>query len=65
LSTSSTKKDKILAKLELNASYKIKDIGEAKLILRMHINRKKETGNITLSQYAYSEWILEHFHITK
>jgi len=65
LGISSTKKDEILAKSELNASYEIKDIGEAKLILRMYINRNKETGDITLFQCAYSEWMLEHFHITK
>ena len=62
---SSTKKGEILAKLELNASYKIKDTKEAKLILRIHINKNKETGNITLSQCAYSEQMLEYLYITE
>ena len=50
----STKKKEILAKSELSTSYEIIDIREAKLILGMHINRNKETGNIILSQYAYN-----------
>ena len=36
-----------------------------KLILRMHINKNKETGNITLSQYTYSEQMLKHFYMTE
>ena len=39
LSASSTIKGKILAKSELEMSYKIKDLGKTKLILGMHINR--------------------------
>ena len=54
LDISSTKKKEILAKSELSTSYEIIDIREAKLILGMHINRNKETGNIILSQYAYN-----------
>ena len=50
----STKKKEILAKSELSTSYEIIDIIKEKLILRMHINRNKETGNIILSQYAYN-----------
>ena len=52
-------------KSKLSASYEIKDIGEMKLILRIHINRNKKTSNKTLSQYAYSEQILKCFHMTK
>jgi len=33
-----------------------------KLILKIHINKN---GNITLSQYTYSEQMLKHFYITK
>jgi len=65
LDISSTKKKEILAKSELSASYEIIDIREAKLILRMHINRNKETGNIILSQYTYIGQMLEHFHMTE
>ena len=54
LDISSTKKKEILAKSELSTSYEIIDIRKEKLILRMHINRNKETGNIILSQYAYN-----------
>jgi len=36
-------------KSKLSASYEIKDIGEMKLILRIHINRNKKTSNKTLS----------------
>jgi len=53
LGASSTIEGKILAKDQLWASYKIKDIGEAKLILGMRIERS-ECGDITLSQRAAS-----------
>jgi len=60
--TLSTKKGGILAKSVLSTSYKIKKI---KLILKMYINKNKETGNITLSQYTYSEQMLKHFYTTE
>ena len=36
-----------------------------KLILRMHINKNKETSNIILSHYTYSEQMLKHFYMTE
>ena len=53
------RKVQFLAKSELSTSYKIRKM---KLILKIHINKN---GNITLSQYTYSEQILKHFYITK
>jgi len=52
-----------LAKSQLGASYEIKDLGEAKLILEMRINRDPITGNISLSQKSYCERILKHFNM--
>jgi len=50
LDVSLIKKEEQLAKSKLGSSYKIKNIGETKLILGMCINRSKSTGNIILSQ---------------
>jgi len=50
LCASLTEEGEQLAKSELSTSYEIRDIGEAKLILGMHIKRNKTTDNITLSQ---------------
>jgi len=48
------------AKEELRSSYEIKDLGEAKYILSMKIERT-DNGSIKLSQRAYSECVLKHF----
>ena len=50
-----TEEDKTLVKSELSFNYETKNIGEAKLILRMYINRANSTKNITLSQHAYNK----------
>lgn len=50
LGASSTVEGENLAKSQLGASYEIKDLGEAKLILGMRISRDPTTGDITLSQ---------------
>ena len=63
LDASSTIEDKNLAKSQLGASYEIKDLGEAKLILGMRINRDPITGNISLFQKSYCEHMLRHFNI--
>jgi len=60
LDVSSTAKGEKLAKYELGSSYEIKNIGEAKLILGMRIIRNKN-GDVTLTQKAYSECMLEYF----
>jgi len=62
LGTSSTAEGEKLAKYELGSSYKIKDIGEEKLILGMHITQSKN-GDVTLTQKAYSECMLKYFKI--
>jgi len=48
LGASSTAKGEKLAKYELGSSYEIKDIGEGKLILGMHITRNKNR-DVTLT----------------
>ena len=63
LDASSTIEDKNLAKSQLGASYEIKDLGKAKLILGMRINRDPITGNISLFQKSYCEHMLRHFNI--
>jgi len=60
LGTSSTAEGEKLAKYELGSSYKIKNIGEAKLILGMHITQNKNR-DVTLTQKAYSKCMLERF----
>ena len=63
LEASSTLKGEMLAKAQFGSSYKIKDLGDAKLILGMQIDRKAN-GDITLSQHAYYEWLLERFNMS-
>jgi len=48
LGASSTIERENLAKNQLSTSYEIKDMGKAKLILGIHIERNK-SGDITLS----------------
>ncbi|KAF7762373.1 hypothetical protein Agabi119p4_8966 [Agaricus bisporus var. burnettii] len=63
LGASSTENGESLAKLELGRSYELKDLGQANFILGMKIERDEATGDITLSQRAYCERILERFHM--
>ena len=58
LGASSTIEDKNLAKSQLGSSYEIKDLGEAKLILGMHID-KNQKGDVTLLQQTYYECLLK------
>jgi len=62
LRASSTIKGEQLAKFQLGSSYKIKDLGKARLILGMHIDRNPQ-GDITLLQQAYCERLLKWFNI--
>ncbi|KAF7763932.1 hypothetical protein Agabi119p4_8469 [Agaricus bisporus var. burnettii] len=64
LGASSTQAGELKAKDELARSYELKDLGEAKFILGMKIERNEATGNIRLSQRAYSERILDRFHMS-
>jgi len=61
---SSTAEGEKLAKDQLALSYDIKDLGDAKLILEMCIERNKESGDITLSQKAYCEQVLRRFNMS-
>ena len=63
LGASSTLEGECLAKLQLGSSYEIKDLEEAKFILGMRIDRNTD-GDITLSQQAYCERLLNHFNMT-
>jgi len=63
LGASSTLENKCLAKLQLGSNYKIKDLGKAKFILRMQIDRNTK-GDIILSQQAYCKCLLKCFNIS-
>jgi len=58
----STAEGEDLTKTQLSSSYEIKDLRNAKLILGIRIDRNT-SGNITLSQEAYYERILNHFNM--
>ena len=60
MGASTTPAGKVKAKEELRSSYEIKDLGEAKYILGMKIERTDD-GSIKLSQRTYSEHVLERF----
>ena len=60
LGASSTTEGKHLAKAELGSSYESKDLGKAKLILGMQIDRSAH-GDVRLSQQAYCEQLLKCF----
>lgn len=63
LGASLTEAGEIKAKAELQSSYELKDLGMARFILGMKIDRDVASGTITLSQWAYSKWVLKHFHM--
>jgi len=62
LGASSTIEGENLAKSQLGSSYEIKDLGKAKLILGMRIDRNQK-GDVTLSQQAYCEYLLKRFNM--
>jgi hypothetical protein len=64
LGASTTKPGEMKVKSELASSYKVKDLGDAKLILGMKIDRDINR-NIRLSQKAFCERILERFNLTE
>lgn len=52
------------AKAELGRSYKIKDLGEANLVLGIEIERDRQAGTISISQYAYLKCVFDCFGMT-
>lgn len=60
LGASSTLEGMVKAKDELGKSYEVKDLGEAKFILGMRIERM-ENGDVRLSQQAYCERVIKRF----
>jgi len=50
-------------KSQLGTSYKIKDLGEEKLILGMQIDRNPTTGDIILSKRVYCEYMIKCFNM--
>jgi hypothetical protein len=64
LGASSLKEGEVKTKEELRSSYELKDLGMAKFILGMKIEKDEETSDIWLSQQAYSKQIIECFHMT-
>ena len=63
LGASSTLEGEHLAKSQLGSSYEIKDLGEAKFILGMRIDRNID-GDITLSQQVYCDCLLNCFNMS-
>ena len=61
---SSLKQEAERAKEELGWTYETKDLGDAKLVLGIWIDRDRDTGTISISQHAYLERVLEHFGMT-
>jgi hypothetical protein len=61
LGASSTKEGEIKAKKELAGSYELKDLGTAKFILGMKIEKDEGSGDIRLSQQAYCERTIQRF----
>ena len=58
---SSSREEVERAKDELGWHYKVKDLGEANMILGIHVERNRDTRMILISQCAYLEWVLKHF----
>ena len=54
-----------LLKEELGKSFAMKDLGQAKQILGMHISRDRKNGKIWLSQQRYIEKVLKRFNMDK
>ncbi|KAG9446279.1 hypothetical protein H6P81_012407 [Aristolochia fimbriata] len=50
-------------KTQLKGEFKMKDLGAAKQILGMEINRDRRGGTLYLSQRKYVEKVLEHFNM--
>ena len=48
----------------MQAQFEIKDIGDLKFCLGIRIEHDEETGNVTLSQPAYIEELLEKVNLT-
>jgi hypothetical protein len=61
LGTLSTEEGEMKAKKELAESYELKDLGTAKFILGMKIERDDESGDIRLFQKAYCKRTIERF----
>jgi hypothetical protein len=49
------------AKEELGWKYEVKDLGEADIILGIHVERDRQAGTILISQRAYFEQVLKCF----
>lgn len=49
----------------LKKEFEMKDLGEARVILGMQINRKKEDGSVTLSQSAYLDKVLCRYNMNQ
>ena len=58
---SQTEIDKL--KAQLSAEFEMKDLGEAKKILGMEINRDRESGKLWLTQKQYLKKVLQRFGI--
>ncbi|CAM8944063.1 unnamed protein product [Rhodiola kirilowii] len=59
------KKKIITLKKDLNKVFEMKDLGQAKQILGMHISRDRKNGKLWLSQEEYVEKILKRFKMER
>ncbi|RDB17165.1 Retrovirus-related Pol polyprotein from transposon TNT 1-94 [Hypsizygus marmoreus] len=62
---SSTPEGAVKAREELGWTYETKDLGEARLILGIRIDRDRESGILTLSQRAYLERVLAKYGMSE
>ena len=58
---SSSREEAERAKEELGWRYEVKDLGEADMILGIHVERDRSAGTISISQRAYLERVLKRF----
>lgn len=52
-------------KQKLSERFKMKDLGEARHLLRLRVTRDKQRGKIWLDQEAYTEEMLERFNMSE
>jgi len=50
-------------KKDLSSEFEMKDLGEAKKMLDMEIERDRRSGKVSLTQKRYSQKVLQRFNI--
>jgi len=50
-------------KKDLSSEFEMKDLGEAKKVLGMEIERDRRSGKVSLTQKGYLQKVLQRFYI--